>query len=132
MASPPGTRMTVSTTGTAPTSRWRTAASVAGWCQRSSAPIHQSNDQERPAGVTRPRGSTAARSAEGRAPRVVQLRWVTLAGVVPAAAGTKSGLSGSDWRANQYGSWADTSDHPVELVALTPAQQAAVGLGRRS
>ncbi len=70
-ASPPGMRIDVSTTGVSPTSCWRTADSRDGKCQRSSAPIHQSNDQPSYQGVRRPRGSTMpfrsrAHRADGR------------------------------------------------------------------
>ena len=51
-ASPPGMRSVVSTTGAAATSRWRTAASSAGRCHRSSAPIHQSTPKPPGAGTT--------------------------------------------------------------------------------
>ena len=54
--SPPGTRIEVSTIGASSSWRWRTAASVAGWCHRSSAPIHQSRLQAAPRIRTQPGG----------------------------------------------------------------------------
>ena len=73
-ASPLGTRRRVSTTGVLPSRDWRTAASRAGTCQRSSAPIHQSSDHPRPATATSPAGSTDARHGESRFPTGVQGR----------------------------------------------------------
>ena len=59
--SPPGTRTAVCTSGASPSDRCRTAASTDGWCQRSSAPIHQSSVHVVPTGSTAPAASTSAR-----------------------------------------------------------------------
>ncbi|CAB5060689.1 unannotated protein [freshwater metagenome] len=74
--SPPGTRIAVSRTGESPIRRWRTAASMLGWCQRSSAPIHQSRHQVSPRICTKPAGSQSAIAPASTVPRGAQLRTI--------------------------------------------------------
>ena len=102
-ASPPGTRITVSTTGAASTRRWRTLTSRDGKCQRSSAPTHQSRDQPSNHGVTSPRGSTIASHGDPTFPTIVQLRFVRLAKVGRWPRGTNAAERGSSWRSSQNG-----------------------------
>ena len=111
-----GTRIAVSTTGAAPTRRWRTAISREGRCQRSSAPIHQSSDQPSNQGVTSPRGSTIGSHGEPTLPTIVQLRWVRFTRNGRWPRGTNAGAAGSSWRCSQYGHTQSTPSCAADRV----------------
>ena len=98
IASPPGIRMSVSTTGVPSTNRWRTETSRAGRCHRSSAPIHQSNDHPPGTGVISPRPSTIACPGLSTVPSVVHDRPVTF---LASAWATNAGERTSSWRSSQ-------------------------------
>ncbi len=69
-ASPPGTRMAVSTTGTPLTNRCRHVTSRDGVCHRSSAATHQSRSTEPSMATNAPLGVTRARQVPPTTPIV--------------------------------------------------------------